>query len=37
LLAVQRVRGSSVEQLQDSYLELTGERQPFIWPEEVPA
>jgi ABC-2 type transport system ATP-binding protein len=37
LLAAQRVRGFSVEQLRDFYLELTGEREPFAWPEGVPA
>ena len=37
LLAVQRAAGFSVEQLRDFYLEITGERDPFEWPEWVPA
>jgi ABC-2 type transport system ATP-binding protein len=37
LLAAQRVRGFGVEQLRDFYLGLTGEREPFAWPEGVPA
>jgi ABC-2 type transport system ATP-binding protein len=37
LLAVQRAHGFSVEQLRDFYLEITGERDPFQWPEGVPA
>lgn len=37
LLATQRARGFSVERLRDFYLELTGESEPFAWPEGVPA
>jgi len=37
LLAVRRAGGLSVEQLRDFYLEITGERDPFEWPEGVPA
>jgi ABC-2 type transport system ATP-binding protein len=37
LLASQRAGGFSVEQLRDFYLEITGEREPFEWPEGVPA
>lgn len=37
LLATQRARGFSVEQLRDLYLELTGETEPLVWPEGVPA
>jgi len=37
LLAVQRAVGLSVERLQDFYQETTGERDPFAWPERVPA
>lgn len=37
LLAMQPARGFSVEQLRDFYLEITGERDPFEWPEGVPA
>jgi len=35
LLAVQRAGGFSVEQLRDFYLEITGEREAFEWPEGV--
>ena len=37
LLAVQRACSFSVEQLRDFYLEITGEHDPFEWPEGVPA
>jgi ABC-2 type transport system ATP-binding protein len=37
VLAVQRADGFSVEQLRDFYLEITGERELFEWPEGVPA
>jgi ABC-2 type transport system ATP-binding protein len=37
LLAVQRARGFSVEQLREFYLEITGECDRFDWPEGVPA
>jgi ABC-2 type transport system ATP-binding protein len=37
LLAVERVRGFSVEKLRDFYLDTTGEREPTEWPERVPA
>jgi ABC-2 type transport system ATP-binding protein len=37
LLAVRHARGFSIEQLRDFYLEITGERDPFEWPEGVPA
>jgi ABC-2 type transport system ATP-binding protein len=37
LLAVQQARNFSVEHLRDFYLEITGERDPFEWPEGVPA
>jgi hypothetical protein len=34
---VQRAGGFNVEQLRDFYLEITGEREAFEWPEGVPA
>lgn len=37
LMAVQRARGFSVEQLRDFYLDLTGELHPLAWPQGVPA
>ena len=37
LVATQPTCSFSVEQLRDFYLELTGEREPFAWPEGVPA
>jgi ABC-2 type transport system ATP-binding protein len=37
LLAVERARGFSVEQLRSFYLEITGERDSIEWPEGVPA
>jgi ABC-2 type transport system ATP-binding protein len=37
LLAVERVRGFSVERLRDFYLDTTGEREPIEWGEGVPA
>lgn len=37
LLSVQPARGFSVERLRDFYLDLTGEREPFDRPQEVPA
>ena len=37
LLTVERAQGLSVEQWRDFYLEITGERDPFEWPEGVPA
>lgn len=37
LLASQRAGGFSVEQLRNFYLDITGEREPFEWPEGVPA
>ena len=37
VLAKRSANGLSVEQLRDFYLELTGEREPVAWPEEVPA
>ena len=37
LVTTHHTRGFSVEHLRDFYLELTGEREPFAWPEGVPA
>ena len=37
LLAVQRAGAFSAEQMRDFYLEITQERDPFEWPEGVPA
>jgi ABC-2 type transport system ATP-binding protein len=37
LLAVERVRGFSVERLRDFYLDITGDHEPMQWPEGVPA
>jgi ABC-2 type transport system ATP-binding protein len=37
LLAVERTRNFTVERLRDFYLEITGERDSFEWPEGVPA
>ena len=37
LLAVEPVRGFSVERLRDFYLSTTGETEPVEWPERVPA
>ncbi len=37
LMATQRACAFSVEQLRDFYLVLTGEREPFAWPEGMPA
>lgn len=37
LLAVEKARGFSVEQLRDFYLDVTGDRDRIEWPEGVPA